>query len=76
MSLFQRHKKKTPSITYDPNTQEPAVRKSICTGEMTTGFVNRANGKFTDYLLVHDQVELEAFCRDVGTDVGSIKVIY
>lgn len=75
MSLFQR-RKKVQTIPYDPNTQEPAVRKSICTGEMTAGFVNRATGKFTDYLLVHDQAELEAFCRDVGTDAGSIKVIY
>ena len=71
MSLF---KKKAPKIAYDPATQEPAVRKSICTGEMTVGFVDRRTGKFTDLMRVDGQSGLEAFMRQIGTE--KIKTIY
>ena len=74
MSLFNR--KKAPSIPYDPNTQKPAVRRSICTGEMTLGFIDIATGRFSDYMLARDQAELEAFCRGVGIDVKDITTIY
>ena len=70
MRLFR----KEPAIPYDPETQEPAVRKSICTGEMTVGFLDRSTGKFHDYMCVHDQAELNAFCRRLGVD--SIRTIY
>ena len=36
MNLFR--KKKPPRIPYDSAAQEPAVRSSICTGEMVVGF--------------------------------------
>ena len=74
MSLFRREKK--PSIPYDPNTQRPAVRRSICTGEMTVGFVDKSTGKFREYMLARDQQELENFCRQVGIDVGELQTIY
>ena len=70
MSLF---KKKAPPISFDPKTQQPAVRKSICTGEMTVGFIDKATGKFTDLMCV-DQKGLEAFMREIG--VEEIKTIY
>ena len=70
MRLFR----KKPEIPYDPVTQEPAVRKSICTGEMTVGFLDRATGKFHDYMCVHTQAELDGFCRSLGVD--SIRTIY
>ena len=57
MSLFR---KKPPAIKYDPATQQPAVRRSICTGEMTVGFIDRATGRFTDLMRVDGQHELEA----------------
>ena len=74
MSLFS--KKKRPALPYDPQTQQPAVRRSICTGEMTVGFIDRDTGKFREYMLARDQAELEAFCRDVGVDAAQIKTIY
>lgn len=70
MRLFR----KKPGIPYDPDTQEPAVRRSICTGEMTVGFIDRATGKFHDYMCVHTQAELDEFCRTLGVD--SIRTIY
>ncbi len=71
MSLFKR--KKREEIHFDSNTQQPAVRKSICTGEMTVGFIDKATGKFTDLMCV-DQKGLETFMRDIGVD--EIKTIY
>ena len=34
-------RKKKPVKKYDPETQEPILKKSICTGEMTVGFVDK-----------------------------------
>lgn len=70
MRLFR---KKT-EIPYDPDTQEPAVRRSICTGEMTVGFLDRGTGKFHDYMCVRTQAELDEFCRRLGVD--TIRTIY
>ena len=41
-----------PSFSFDPATQEPAVRRSICTGEMTVGYIDKATGKFHDLMMV------------------------
>ena len=75
MSWFHRSRKPA-AIPYDPETQRPAVRRSICTGEMTVGFIDRRTGRFRDYMLARDQRELEAFCRAVGVDPGEIETIY
>ena len=72
MSIF--HKSRKPAIPYDPETQQPAVRKSICTGEMTVGFIDKRTGKFTDLMRVDGQRGLEAFMRDIGAE--EIKEIY
>ena len=73
--MFFRRKKQ-PALPFDPETQEPAVRKSICTGEMTVGFVDKTTGKFREYMLARNQAELEDFCRDAGVDVKDIRTIY
>ena len=65
------HKKK---ITYDPETMEPAVKKSICTGETTVGFVEISTGRYHDLKLVSSQAEIDEFMRQTGVD--SIKTIY
>ena len=71
MSLFR---KKKCDIPFDPKTQQAAVRRSICTGEMTVGFIDRPTGKFTDLMRVDSQADLEAFMKQIGTD--EIKTIY
>ena len=71
MSLFKRKK---VEIQFDPNTQQPAVRRSICTGEMTVGFIDKSTGKFTDLMRVDGQKELEAFMKQIGAD--EIRTIY
>lgn len=72
MSLFRR--KKAPAFPFDPVTQQAAVRRSICTGEMTVGFIDRATGRFTDLMKVEDQAELEKFMAEIGVD--EIRTIY
>ena len=71
MPLFR--KKTPPRFPYDPQTQEVAVRKSICTGEMTLGLVDKATGQFRDLMLV-DQETLENVMREMKLD--NVKTIY
>ena len=74
MSLFKR---KAPSgIPYDPAAQEPAVRSSICTGELVVGFLDRGTGRFHEYELARSQSDVDAFCRRVGIEPKDIKRIY
>ncbi|MBQ9347874.1 MAG: aspartate dehydrogenase [Oscillibacter sp.] len=73
MSWF--HKKPEP-IPYDREKQQPAVRRSICTGEMTAGFLDRDTGKFRELMLLDGQKELEAFCQRTGVEERDIKTIY
>ena len=75
MSLFHR-KPRTAPIPFDPQTQQPAVRRSICTGEMTVGFIDKATGKFREYALAPDQAALEAFCHGTGIEPEELKTIY
>lgn len=74
MRLF---KKKGPApIPYDRETKEPAVRSSICTGELTVGFVDRTTGRFHEYELAHDESDVEIFCQRVGVTASKIKRIF
>ena len=70
MGLFGKREKPV----YDPAKQEPAVRRSICTGEMTVGFIEKETGRFRDFMKVNGPKELEEFCRALG--VKEIRTIY
>ncbi len=74
MRLFR--KKDLPGIPYDPVKQEPAVRSSICTGELVVGFLDRETGKFREYELAHSQSDVDTFCARVGIEPKDIKRIY
>ena len=74
MSLFR--KKELPKIPYDPAMQEPALRSSICTGEMVVGFIDRETGKFREYELARSQNEVDMFCKRVGIEPKDIKRIF
>jgi len=75
MSLFHR-KEKTETLIWEKDHEEPAVHKSICTGETTVGFVDRATGRYRDVRKVTLPSEIEAFCRETGADPKKIKTIY
>ena len=74
MSLLR--KKEPHPIPYDRETMEPAVRSSICTGEMTVGFLEIKTGKFHEYELARTQSDVDAFCKRAGISSGDIKRIY
>jgi hypothetical protein len=74
MILFR--KKGPAPIPYDRETKEPAVRTSICTGELTVGFVDRKTGRFHEYELAHDENDVEVFCQRVGVTASEIKRIF
>ena len=74
MGLFA--KKHPSSIQYDPAVQQPAVRRSICTGEMTVGFVDRQTGKFHDVMMAANQRELDDFLKQIGARPEDLKTIY
>ncbi len=70
--MFGRIKK----IDFDRQTQEPAIRKSICTGETTVGFVDLKTGHFSDYMNVTDSAQIDDFCRRTGTEREHIRTVY
>jgi len=70
--VFGRIKK----IDFDRQTQEPAIRKSICTGETTVGFVDLKTGHFSDYMKVTDSAQIDDFCRRTGTERERIRTVY
>lgn len=74
MTLF--HRKKHLSVAFDHLKEEPVVKKSICTGEATVGFVDKNTGHYRDIRKVTSPVEIEAFCEEVGIDPQTIRTIY
>ncbi|MBR5418271.1 MAG: aspartate dehydrogenase [Clostridiales bacterium] len=74
MTIFPR--KKHLSIAFDPLKEEPVIKKSICTGEATVGFVDKNTGRYRDIRKVSSPVEIEAFCEEVEIDPKTIRTIY
>lgn len=58
-------KKNTPSgqsaTPYDPDTQEPVLRCSICNGEQVAGFRDKKTGAFSEVMLIRSPQDLEEF---------------
>lgn len=61
-------RKKKPVKKYDPETQEPILKKSICTGETTAGFKDRRTGKYYDIMLIRNQRDLDEFMETYGIE--------
>lgn len=72
MRLFGKARPVT--ISYDPKRQEPVIRKSICTGEMTAGLLDRDTGTFHDIMRLEDEEAVRGFCVSLGVD--HVRVIY
>ena len=61
---------------WDPATQTPAIRCSICTGEQVAGFINRESGSFSAIQLLQDEGDLEDFRDAYGLGDMTIRKIY
>ena len=76
MLMFNKKSKKETK-TYNPETEYPMIRASICTGEKTAGIKDKATGHVRDTRLIKDDRELEAFMREFSiTDRSLIKTEY
>ena len=58
--------RKKPARSYDPATQQPALRCSICTGEQVAGFQDLHTGHFIEVQLIRSPQELQAFRSRYG----------
>ncbi len=73
--MFGFKKKKPIDIyRYNKETEVPAVKSSICTGEKTAGFLEVNTGKYRDIMLVESDADIEAFKSACGVD--EVKEIY
>ena len=72
--MFGR-RKKVETRSYDRSLLEPAIRKSICTGEEVAGFVDRKTGRFSSVMLLRSSKDLEAFKAEWGIE-EEIRIIY
>lgn len=69
LSIFSSKKSKEKSqlpLTFDPETQKPVLRCSICTGEQVAGFKNLNTGKFEEVTLIRNEKELTEFMERCG----------
>ena len=74
MALFSKKSKETPKPPFDPETEEAAIRCSICTGEQVAGFRNKTSGHFREVTLLKTPKDLEDFKKDYG--VSDCKKIF
>ncbi|MCR5107426.1 MAG: aspartate dehydrogenase [Lachnospiraceae bacterium] len=56
------------SIPYDPETQYPVIKASICTGEKVAGFKSKVDGYFTEVMLITSDTYLMVFKNAYGID--------
>ncbi len=75
MSLFKKAKSNSNNNSYDPVTEVPVIKCSICTGEQVAGFKNLSSGHFRDVMLITDSDDLNQF-RKTYNILGDIKKIY
>lgn len=54
-------KKQRQLKTYDPATQKPVLKCSICNGEQVAGFKNLRTGKIEEVMFVRDEKDLRDF---------------
>lgn len=67
--LFFRSKTPdAPSYKYDPETEKPVIKASICNGDQVAGFKNRATGQFSEVMFIKDTADLNLFMKTYGLD--------
>lgn len=54
---------------YDPETQYPVIRSSVCTGEKVAGFRNKKDGHFTEVMLIRSKKDEREFKEKYNVDV-------
>lgn len=57
----RRQKTLKDMVPYDPETQRPVIRASICTGERVAGFKSKADGRFIEVMLIRSPEDERLF---------------
>ena len=68
-------KRHVPVQSYDPATQKPVLKCSICNGEQVAGFKNLQTGKIEEIMLVRNEKDLQKF-RETYHITDSIEKVY
>lgn len=61
LGLSHRKQGLQDMVPYDPETQRPVIRASICTGERVAGFKDRATGRFVEVMLIRSPEDEQRF---------------
>ena len=56
------------TIPFDPKTQYAVIRASICTGERVAGFKSRADGHFTEVMVLRNDMDEQKFLNAYHLD--------
>ncbi len=67
--------KKDEKKSYNPVSQKPLIKASICNGEQVAGFLNLQTGAFNEIMLIRDEADLELFRKEYGI-TGDIEKKY
>ena len=69
--LFKKYKIKK---SYNPSTQKPVIKCSICNGEQVAGFKDIHTGAFEEVMLIRNEADLNGFRKEYGItgDIGKI----
>lgn len=65
--------KKTKVIGYDRENLKPVIRNSICNGERVAGFRDLNTGKFTEFMLIRDNKDMDRFLTEYDVSVAEIQ---
>ena len=57
----KRSQKGIQKMTYDKERERPILKCSICNGEQVAGFKDIHTGKFREFMLIQDDIDLEMF---------------
>ena len=74
--MFGKKKIMEQTVKYDPESQYPVIRSSICTGEKVAGFKDKTGGHFTEVMLVKDPGDISSFKKMYGLDDAEIRTEY
>ena len=74
MKFFTQRRKPENAVNFDPETQYAVIKSSICTGEKVAGFKNKADGHFTEVMLIFSAKDEEKFKGMYG--ISDVKMEY
>ena len=66
--VFNNPTERFSSESFDPETQYPVIRASICTGEKVAGFRDKKSGRFTEVMLIRSQKDIAEFKEKYHVD--------